>query len=554
MILRGKKNSILVGDRTITSAKAIAEEIKRLFGLSPETLSAITYRAQRSDGLFLSLTDSEKKTFLTQILNLDSLEVAVEAAEARVKQLQPDLDNKIKELDVLSSNLEMLKSQVLPELLSSSEIQAKLEETQGSLVSVANKIKHLQIEAKEIAIKEVDSPEIKTLEEALQAARFYISEAVAADKVKEQAFRAKQEVIRQTLKTISYKEATKVSVIQDIAKNKKALEKTLTGACPTCERTWDEAKAKAEELQKVILNLQAHLESLGWTEDKVKLEAEAKEYFSADPTISKLKDTADEIENSIRTKRVEATSASSSKYRDLLSELNTKKAVLENEQKNLQAQIHGINQQNTSTDTILSQHQRNLKKTQENQEVASNSIKSLKTEVCAEKDFVALMGREGFLGVIFEEVLQEIEAEANTRLSKLANVSGVTIQFKTESVSQKGVVKRSITPTVSIGGNEAKLGAALSGGMKTSVELVVDLALTSVIQRRTGRLPGFMILDEVLTGLGAVSAEGALEVLKQESEDKLVIMIEHGSEFKEFFSETVEIRYTDGQSEVIQSQ
>jgi DNA repair exonuclease SbcCD ATPase subunit len=551
VISRGKKNCIKVGDSIITSAKAISAEITKIFGLSPETLKAITYRHQKSDGLFLSLTDAEKKEFLTKILGLEDIEIAVDKAEATLKSLQPQLDSKNKELEGVINTLDLLKSQVLPELLDTSEAQSLADETQDSLGAVVMEIKRLQTEAAATALKEVDSPEVSSLEEMLAKCKSLIAETSAADKVKEAAFRVEQEKVKATLKAIAYKETTKVSVVKDITLNKKALEKTLAGACPTCERTWDEAKAKAEELQKVILNLEAHLESLAFTEDKAKLEAEARVYFSPDPTISQLKDTADEIQSQIRAKRIALTSASAAKFQAVVSELSIKKAVLENEYKNLLQKVVAINQQNYTNNNILSHHQQNLKKTKENQVLTSKAISDLTLEINAEKDFVSLMGREGFLGVIFDEVLHEVEAEANSKLGGLANVSGVTLQFKSESVSQKGAVKKSITPVISVLGHEGKLNS-LSGGMTTAMELVVDLAVTSVIQRRTGSLPGFMILDEVLTGLGTVSAEGALDVLKAESENKLILMIEHGTEFKELFTETVEVVCTNGLSRVVQ--
>ena len=84
----------------------------------------------------------------------------------------------------------------------------------------------------------------------------------------------------------------------------------------------------------------------------------------------------------------------------------------------------------------------------------------------------------------------------------------------------------------------------------TSVELVVDLALIEVIQRRTGVSPGWIFLDEAFNGQGNVTKEACLEVLNEFSSNKTVLVVDHASEFKEFFSTFIEIERVDGLSRI----
>jgi DNA repair exonuclease SbcCD ATPase subunit len=551
VINRGKKNSIVMGGKTITSAKAISETLKGLFGISPETLRAITYRPQRSSGLFLSLTDSGKKEFLSKILNLEVIEGAVERAEGVVKELAPQIENKKGKLTLIASTIEGLSSQILPELVDVDGYKSQVVALDTEIKEISSKIKDLNAKAIEISRQEAANPEVQRLEQMLEAAKEFYKDAYAADKEKEQAFRVKQDGVRKVLAGIAYKETTKVSVVRDIDRTKRDLEKLMSGACPTCERTWEESKAKAETLQKVLLNLEAHLQTLTFTEDKAKLEAEAKEYFSADPMVSKLRDTQDDLEHKIRAKRVEVTQASSAKFTEEIGKLSTQKAVLGNELSNVQKQSLAAISQNKNTEQIRAQHAQNLKRAFENQEAMIKEVSDIELESNAEKDFIALMGRNGFLGVIFEEILSEIEDETNNRLSKLANVSHVTLRFDSEAVSQKGVARKAITPIASIGGHDGDLEASLSGGMFSSVEGVVDIALMSVIQRRVGTLPGWLFLDESWNGQGNVTKEAAMEVLREFSNDKLIVVIDHSSETKEFFSKIIEVRYSNGMSEVV---
>ena len=182
--------------------------------------------------------------------------------------------------------------------------------------------------------------------------------------------------------------------------------------------------------------------------------------------------------------------------------------------------------------------------------VLTEQIKTLSTkesdiekELAAEKDFALLIGREGFLGSIFDEIISEISFETNQILAKIPNTSHITFNLHSESTTQKGVIKKNIVPVVTINGFEAPLSSGCSGGMQAAIELAVDMAVNSVISKRTGIIPGWIILDEVFEGLGPVEKEGCLEIL---SKEKLVIIIDHSSETKQMFDKKIEIVYKNG--------
>jgi ABC-type molybdenum transport system ATPase subunit/photorepair protein PhrA len=84
--------------------------------------------------------------------------------------------------------------------------------------------------------------------------------------------------------------------------------------------------------------------------------------------------------------------------------------------------------------------------------------------------------------------------------------------------------------------------------MGTAVELAVDLAVGAVIARRSGCEPRWLILDECFEGLGANEKEAALNVLQQYSQNKLIVVIDHGSEAKEMFNNNLTIECQHGRS------
>jgi len=69
--------------------------------------------------------------------------------------------------------------------------------------------------------------------------------------------------------------------------------------------------------------------------------------------------------------------------------------------------------------------------------------------------------------------------------------------------------------------------------MLSAVYLATDLAIIDVVSRRLGVAPGWLVLDESFEGLGPVEKEAYLEVLNNYARNKLVLIIDHGTETKE---------------------
>jgi DNA repair exonuclease SbcCD ATPase subunit len=175
-----------------------------------------------------------------------------------------------------------------------------------------------------------------------------------------------------------------------------------------------------------------------------------------------------------------------------------------------------------------------------------NEVKELEKQVNAEKDFCALLGKEGFLGVIFEEVLSEVAHEANDILRQLANTSHVSVAFRTENA--KG--KRAINAVFNVDGYEATRQSGLSGGMGASADLAIDLGICSVIEKRLGRFPGWLMLDETFNGMPKNVKEAAFEILEKFSRDRLVIVVDHSTEMKASFRQVLTVTNENGTSRV----
>jgi DNA repair exonuclease SbcCD ATPase subunit len=162
------------------------------------------------------------------------------------------------------------------------------------------------------------------------------------------------------------------------------------------------------------------------------------------------------------------------------------------------------------------------------------------------EDYAAAVGRNGFLGRIFDELLVEIADATNAALADVPNVTDCSLAFRSEVVGAKGkTVRQNIVPVLTVGGQEI-VGRDLdgaSGGMQSAVELAADFAgILGVVERRLGWSPGWVMIDEAFEGLDASSREATVEYLRALARDRLVLVIDHGSEIGGLFESRIVVK------------
>lgn len=364
------------------------------------------------------------------------------------------------------------------------------------------------------------------------------------------------------------------------------------GKCYTCDRPWEDARGRSEGvrmemealeeqvsdakrlepgIKRLKDKIQKHLGPLEMTEDAVRLseiinqlskeikdnDNEGNAAYAAANTkhlqaISEAQDRINYILTAVRDEAMayrRQRTAEADKMRKEFDYLSKTLRDVQNEiafQEKQLIYLQGRNNEGAQREQGLKEAMAYMEEEFKN---ASEEHASTRQHLNAELDFQKLVGREGFLGAIFEEVLFEIGDEANRLLGQFPNTAHVSLAFRSESVTQKGVIKKAIVPVVRVGGNETTIGAGLSGGMQTAVELAVDLAMATVVSRRTGAMPGWLILDESFTGLGAVEAEASLGILQSFADGgKLVLVVDHSSETKASFSQFIDVEYSAGRS------
>jgi DNA repair exonuclease SbcCD ATPase subunit len=161
-----------------------------------------------------------------------------------------------------------------------------------------------------------------------------------------------------------------------------------------------------------------------------------------------------------------------------------------------------------------------------------------------------LLGRTGFMGSIFDEILSDIEFRTNDMLKKFPNAGHLTVEISSNKlVKTKGTTKKEISVNISRGGIDVNLDD-ISGGQQSAVELCSDLAAAEAIRSRSGCTLMWTGLDEVMDGLGTEEKEAVVEMIKHRVKG-LVLMIEHDDRIKESFDKVIHVEFDGRESHVV---
>jgi DNA repair exonuclease SbcCD ATPase subunit len=623
-IQRGKPTWFEADGVKHTSAKAVTEKVNEVLGLSPELLKALTYRPQKTPGLFLAMTDSEKKLFLTDLLGLGDFVGLLETCDSNIHLLEKDLFTAKAAYDARLGVVPPMPSPPKYHLLEGSleAIEAfakaadKAEEAVNALKARDLELSRLGVEAEKFVDDEYRLPyaearnAVERLKETpplpFQAAKMATNPPDFSDIDKKLSW------LQEEMKKRLYSHQDKLEVLRaqvggerleldrvfqsekELSRLLKELESLTKSLCPTCERPWEETKARMAALEPQVAELQAKVADRVLLTNRISAgEAELAKLKLVDPVPAKMPEAVKALENAKatatanwqaeverarsahklveaqwKTTVAEARSAAdaiklawaqkTAKAKEMTPEQNRVRQELAAAQQALsdirasrQETISSLNERKAENDRETFRYDQGVKAYDAAMVVAntmSSKVDQVESRLNVEMDFKAML--KGFLSLIFDETLGRISDLTNDRLSRIPNVAGVTLSFESERETLKGTFKQTIHPVVRKDGNVIPLKAGVSGGMYTAVELAVDLSLADVIAERTGSYPGWLILDEAFEGLDTVCKSACFDMLKEAARERLILVIDHTREFTEMFDQVVTIKYSNGKSAV----
>jgi len=593
------------------SNKQKEEVLDKLFGMDAEMRKTLTYRGQGQRGLFLSKTDAEKKEFLTKLLGLDRFERALDASSERIKKLEleklqldaqlADLQQRFEQVwvsDIAELERDIAQGEAL--IAKHEDVASRLEKEISVMRSdaeiVAAAVPEMfkdhaeKIQARLTALQEYVVPEGEDSEELLQA-REMVEEAQArVDRLAEEDRQRRQthdntgRALAADAKMLAKKLGSREGVIADRQRIVIELEAPRQERCPTCSRAWDQAKEKAKKLGEELGFVDGALAELDYIQEAADaLEVEIAEWQTNKPSenemlaqmrtlLADFKVKVVEEEEKKKSQRSAALAAHWKELAEAKEEMAALKNVIAYKASDMRRQalagIGGLEELvrrerekvagiRPATRDLQVEYgraveaQRQKADLQKSIDVARAKLEPVERGLAEERDFAHLVGREGFLGSIFDEVLAEISEETNDVLASIANTRNCTLEFKSEVMTQKGTARREIVPVVTINGHVTTLNFGPSGGMRSAIDLAVDLAVGAVISRRTGVCPGWLILDESFDGLGPVEKETCLEILQKYAHDRLVIVVDHMTETQGLFTQRITVESSGGESQIL---
>lgn len=514
-----------------------------------------------------------------------------ESAQAPVYDDVQELEDKLTEAQVREADeIKILGTQKILLVQTVKEQEQKLqqlcvgeEEEQKTATAEANAILAEPIE--------ISNPELTRLKGVFAECQGHIESTSSAVGQAHIQFDAETAVFQKEARKLHNELARCVGIMGEIRRLTDEAAKLKEDNCPTCDRTWENAAAQYQARLVEIKKQELELEAVRAHKSRAdELDAILKgRVFVPDPRLTQLKTVLATIREQMvveeqknktaaamqradiekraaqaQTRAAAARSAVLSKRQQYASDQANPVIVLGRQVRDLEASfsttrevraqaqsaLELVRQKNKLT---LQYHEESLERlhTAESKvRIAKKTAAASRAEWKRESDYVDLL--KGFRNKVFDEVLESVGTQATSILAGLNNASHITVEFNSDKVSANGNVQEKITPVVYIHGEERKLDEAVSGGQFTSVELAVDLAMARVITDRLNCHLNWIVLDESFEGHDPDTKQSCSKILSEYAVDKLVIIVDHSSEFKEMFTQTVEVRLDHKLSSITQ--
>lgn len=578
VIRRGETQSL-----TIDGSEKAMETLPSVLGVKDlEWLLPLTYRPQNGGSFFLSLGDAEKKSFLSGVLGLDALEKAFDESQEKTPKLQAAKETAAMRVASITGSLQQAKTQLGDGVASIDDLDAAQDAVRIASEAARQAVEHAAaaVAAKSAEISALQkqplqlTPEVQEQVAALRAplpadplvAQFEsrlkaVDQQEAAAKKEWSTANAAYMQATQAWSSASTKlakaEADLAALRRQEQTKAEELQSLMSGVCPTCHQAWHDHEEESDRtssldaLRKRIAAQEAVVAEMSVMQEKPQPPPQP-DLSQLQKMRTALRQRYEQLQLTQRQKALENSAAADALVATARVDVDRRLSALTAERAEAQEKLTqaradaGVVEHRKSLVALIARHQSDLAQAQSALDQALGDMK-------AEDDFRALIGPKGFLGAIFDEVLEEISGETNRLLALMPNVAHVSLQLsstKTSATSKKQ--QKVISPVFRSHGHEIT-GAwmrVFSGGQVTAIQLALDLAVAQVLGRRTGLEAGWLILDEPFVGLPAAETEQVMEVLRLLAENRLLLVVDHGTEAQQMFSQTIEVVNENGRSRI----
>lgn len=179
---------------------------------------------------------------------------------------------------------------------------------------------------------------------------------------------------------------------------------------------------------------------------------------------------------------------------------------------------------------------------QKKQEELKKDLEKLNGSLSIYDKLVKCFGKDGIQSIIIENVIEELETNANEILEKICT-EPTSITIKTQRQTDKGDWVETFDIEVNINGQADEL-ESLSGGEEFRISFALRLALSKILSNRMGGCVKFLLLDEVSSFLDAKGLSLFSEIVHKLSKDMKILVITHDDKLKDKFNDVIVVEKT----------
>lgn len=220
-------------------------------------------------------------------------------------------------------------------------------------------------------------------------------------------------------------------------------------------------------------------------------------------------------------------------FERLKTELQTKINSFKNETERAKKNILDFNNQILELNSNIANTLKNIKDNE-------HQIK-IETELCN------ALGKNGFAGAYLTDILNLLTELTNNNLNSISIMDRFSVNIDSEKVLKNLNVKPDINVQIFCAEKEIAY-KALSGGQKQALNFAIDKAVDKLITDKHDKQINWLLLDEPFSALDLTGKQGAVELLKRHSGEKLVLITDHSLFLGESLDGEIKITFKDQES------
>lgn len=593
-ISRGKKLKIdLNGEVTTGSAKLSEERLDSILAIPRHLFRPMLHKRQGEKGFFLNFTPKETNDFLTDCLGLGHFKKHLVNLDAKLLELEKSKEGLViayesaksgftASNDALSALGSPPKKSIDQEVIM--RLKAKWEASSAVLQATteSQQKENAEMETQRpISVAfSVDTSKRKTLEEELSKVKDEKNQLLIKNKEFDTAYHAsladcvaQQNKLQSKIEKGNEAKALALKAAGEIKKIRDSL-------CPQCEQSWINEKAKTEEERLINYVNELKGTMIGGENATVQLEAviEKMDYIKSNPPLAvpegyrALSDKEGElfklIEIETYAENLAAATYNASIKKDqesfnfIRSAMVDRHAIVlsqargqaEVDRRAFEGAVFELKSYESSRVTFVN-NQESLQLQQDGYRVQFEKISKDIEQIKITIEYLEEIKRavKSYLSCSFDEALDVIGDNATRLVRNIPTMANATVQLMGTKETKDGKVKEEVNALLNLDGDENIDIRSLCGGERSAIDLAVDLSVIELIEHKTNKGINIFILDEPFTGMDTTGVEMALEILKNSSDNKKLIIVDHNAEVKQMVESKLLVVRDGATSKILQN-